>query len=304
MPGAATVCDDGNLCTDDGCAPDKGRTLANNATPWDADGSVCAEADACSAGACKAGKAKDCDDSDPCTVDSCDSAKGCVHTTAPDDTLRSTEGGKWCQAGQCLRSPAFEPVEVEVDGVKQIACAALGPVWGLRPLQPVDVYAPKAIAGRNVVEDAQTNLMWLRWMAWEQPVKAEWAAARTYCDSLVHAGFKDWRTPSLHELTTLVDYSVPFKVPVGDPLPKIDGAAFPGAKKERCWCSALPTDYRVICVRRSRQVPNKQRYIQSAPTGVVADTWTGLEWQATISSGDYLDAKSFCSSLELAGSNW
>jgi hypothetical protein len=63
-------------------------------TAWTpvADGATCSDGDACStpdrcvAGACAAGPAKSCADSDPCTADACDPVRGCLHpVTACDD---------------------------------------------------------------------------------------------------------------------------------------------------------------------------------------------------------------------------
>ena len=47
----ATVCDDGNPCTDDSCAPDSGCIFEPNTEPCD-DGTVCTEEDTCSNGQC------------------------------------------------------------------------------------------------------------------------------------------------------------------------------------------------------------------------------------------------------------
>ncbi len=97
-PGAATVCDDGNACTDDACDPKKGCVTTNNSATCD-DGDACTEADACAAGQCKAGKVKSCDDSNPCTTDTCDAKQGCVAKVVADAT--SCGEGNWCQAGKC-----------------------------------------------------------------------------------------------------------------------------------------------------------------------------------------------------------
>jgi len=82
---STTSCDDANPCTADSCDPRGGCTH----TPV-ADGTQCAPSDACLAGLCKSGVctpvATNCDDGDPCTIDSCDPIKGCLHVTAPDGT--------------------------------------------------------------------------------------------------------------------------------------------------------------------------------------------------------------------------
>lgn len=108
-----TRCDDGNLCTQvDGCQagacvgsfpvvcaasdqchlagacnPLTGQCSNPVAPPQTAcnDGSVCTTGDRCQEGAC-VGSRLSCDDGDPCTLDGCDAALGCVNTEAPDNT--------------------------------------------------------------------------------------------------------------------------------------------------------------------------------------------------------------------------
>ena len=72
-------CDDGNVCTWDVCTEAaKGcTTLVKGGGCSDGDG--CTVGDTCSAGVCKAGAPKACNDWNPCTADSCDSKTGqCV----------------------------------------------------------------------------------------------------------------------------------------------------------------------------------------------------------------------------------
>src|SRR5207247_2321973 len=76
--GPAASCDDGNPCTDDGCEPAHGCVHRNNSAPCD-DGSACTTGDACVGGVCLGGPAPACDDSNECTADRCDPARGCVH---------------------------------------------------------------------------------------------------------------------------------------------------------------------------------------------------------------------------------
>jgi hypothetical protein len=49
--------------------------------------------DVCQNGACFPGDARNCDDGNPCTTDSCDVTNGCQHTPRPD--------GASCGAGTC-----------------------------------------------------------------------------------------------------------------------------------------------------------------------------------------------------------
>ncbi len=67
------------------------------------DGSVCTVGDVCANGVCKAGAAKDCDDKDVCTDDSCDKTAGCKHaknSSACDDGIACTLGDT-CGASGC-----------------------------------------------------------------------------------------------------------------------------------------------------------------------------------------------------------
>ena len=48
------------------------------------DGNICNGVETCQAGVCTAGTPLDCDDGDPCTMDSCAPASGCQHTMVAD----------------------------------------------------------------------------------------------------------------------------------------------------------------------------------------------------------------------------
>ena len=97
------ACDDNNACTADACdaaaAKDgKGGCQHNKLDgPCDADGSNCTEADACQAGVCVPGAAKNCDDGNECTLDACDPAAGCTKTG--DDGKACDGDGNPCTVG-------------------------------------------------------------------------------------------------------------------------------------------------------------------------------------------------------------
>ncbi|MCB9740200.1 MAG: hypothetical protein H6747_13125 [Deltaproteobacteria bacterium] len=84
---ASVDCDDGDACTTDSCDKATG-TCKNEASEGSCDdGDACTESDTCvidqgtGKSTCTPGKtAKDCDDSNPCTDDSCDKATGCKHS--------------------------------------------------------------------------------------------------------------------------------------------------------------------------------------------------------------------------------
>jgi len=97
-----------NFCKKTSCNVNTGKceaALKADKTPCDADGSLCSAGDTCQKGACKPGALLPCDDKSPCTVDSCDPKKGCVHTPkagpcdADGDACTVNDS---CSAGKCV----------------------------------------------------------------------------------------------------------------------------------------------------------------------------------------------------------
>jgi len=102
---AALGCGDGNVCTDDSCDPAAGCEHKLNAAPCD-DGDVCTTGDKCAAGTCSSTGDLACNDSNPCTDDSCAPTTGCIFepNAAPcDDGDVCTQTDK-CVAGKCSGS--------------------------------------------------------------------------------------------------------------------------------------------------------------------------------------------------------
>ena len=100
------ACDDDNGCTTDVCDPATGcgHKDAADGLQCDADGTVCTENDACSAGKCQTGKLKVCDDKNPCTQDACLPASGCTQTLddgVPCDDENPCTVGDVCGGGVC-----------------------------------------------------------------------------------------------------------------------------------------------------------------------------------------------------------
>ena len=85
-------CDDENLCTFDMCEPVEGCFHVNSQAPCD-DGDLCTLKDQCAEGECVWSIPLNCDDSNPCTDDSCDGESGCVHVVHDGacDDLRKRE---------------------------------------------------------------------------------------------------------------------------------------------------------------------------------------------------------------------
>jgi len=105
-------CDDGQACTEDLCdASLPGADPQTGCVHKPLDGTACDDGDRCTvddqchAGVCE-GKALDCDDQNPCTQDSCDPAKGCVHQDLPDgtdcDDGSACTPSSACQKGRCV----------------------------------------------------------------------------------------------------------------------------------------------------------------------------------------------------------
>jgi hypothetical protein len=103
---APNLCNDQNACTTDSCDPVAGcRHVAVADGTSCSDGNVCTGTEVCQGGACLPGVPLDCNDSDPCTADTCDGVTGCGHaavangTPCPDgDPCNGTET---CQGGAC-----------------------------------------------------------------------------------------------------------------------------------------------------------------------------------------------------------
>ncbi|HEX2873920.1 MAG TPA: MYXO-CTERM sorting domain-containing protein [Polyangiaceae bacterium] len=95
VSGAAQKCDDGNPCTADTCTKGVGCTaVAANENATCDDGNDCSTGDKCVAGKCKSSGGKTCaDDTNPCTVATCDPANQ-VCGQSNDDSLK-------CQVDKC-----------------------------------------------------------------------------------------------------------------------------------------------------------------------------------------------------------
>ena len=77
-PGNQVNCNDGNVCTDDGCDPEAGCVYEFNQVDCN-DGDVCTAGDQCNAGECIGGLPLVCDDGNACNgVETCDPEAGCA----------------------------------------------------------------------------------------------------------------------------------------------------------------------------------------------------------------------------------
>ncbi len=76
------ACSDGNPCTYDSCVPGTGCRIVPRIGPCD-DGLICTQGEFCQKGQCVGGTPVPCDDGNQCTLDLCDSVKGCIGPPLP-----------------------------------------------------------------------------------------------------------------------------------------------------------------------------------------------------------------------------
>ena len=90
--------------------------------------------------------------------------------------------------------------------------------------------------GNGVVRDNVTELEWQQATA---PGTYTWAQAITYCENLTlpAGGYSDWRLPTIKELSTLVDSSIPY------PGPTINTSYFPDTVASDYWSSTTNAYY-------------------------------------------------------------
>jgi hypothetical protein len=62
---------------------------------------VCNGLEICQGGTCTPGTPLDCEDGDPCTIESCDPVLGCQHLPAPNGTPCGPPGTA-CEQGVCV----------------------------------------------------------------------------------------------------------------------------------------------------------------------------------------------------------
>ncbi|MFO7181342.1 MAG: MYXO-CTERM sorting domain-containing protein, partial [Pseudomonadota bacterium] len=106
-------CDDGNPCTKNSCS--------NSECSWDdlePEGTPCVQENKClvnttcsAEGECTSDVEKDCDDNNPCTVDSCDPDVGCVHE--PLDGDECNDGNACTLEDRCVEGECVGEVPVQ-----------------------------------------------------------------------------------------------------------------------------------------------------------------------------------------------
>jgi hypothetical protein len=98
-------CDDGNICNNDSCV--SGVCAAPTPKAGNCpDATVCNGAEVCGNGTCNPGTPLNCNDNNPCTVDSCDPVLGCKHVaveagTSCDNDANKCNGTAKCDGTEC-----------------------------------------------------------------------------------------------------------------------------------------------------------------------------------------------------------
>ena len=96
---------------------------------------------------------------------------------------------------------------------------------------PAITYGKYQDNGNGTITDNMTGLMW-------QAIEArpkKWEQSLAYCQQLELGGFKDWRLPTIKELSTLVNE--------GPATPSIDTTFFPAARPAAYWSSTTFTGH-------------------------------------------------------------
>ena len=108
VSGAAKICPEGDACTSWSCDGTSGlcKQTANADGTSCSDGTACTSGDVCKAGSC-AGVPVDCDDKNPCTLDTCDPTTQCKHDAAntPCDDGNACTTADTCAAKKCTGTP-------------------------------------------------------------------------------------------------------------------------------------------------------------------------------------------------------
>ena len=172
--------------------------------------------------------------------------------------------------------------------------------------------------GNGIVRDNVTGLEWQQ----DTHGTYTWQQAIDYCDNLMYAGYDDWRLPTIKELSTLVDSSIPI------PGPTINTDYFLNTQPSFYWsstnnartpnnaccvnfkdgsveCSARTDfDFIVMAVRGEQIGPfDDLFYLEDNDDGTVTDLETGLMWQQDTAPGTYTwrEALPYCENLTLDG---
>ena len=171
--------------------------------------------------------------------------------------------------------------------------------------------------GNGIVRDNVTGLEWQQATA---PGTYTWQQAIDYVASMNSGsgtyGFTDWRLPTIKELSTLVDSSIPSSRPdykhelfpghgggpllvVYYPTPTILAARGSWTSSTAAWASTDKSSY-YYYVRAVRGGQSSNSFVDNSD-GTITDTSTGLMWQKATAPGTYTweQALTYCENLTL-----
>ena len=213
-------------------------------------------------------------------------------------------------------------------------CAVCG---GFVMSNPVASALPNPASYDTSVAGVVTNTV--TGLTWEQtatPGTSDQPTAASYCTNNRTGGLSGWRLPTVTELISLVDFTVPF------PTASIDGVAFPGTAADKFWTStpylgpsggppanafvidfgysrtdSSPVTGNDVAVRVRCVVPSAVRgpscyapprfiVAGTGTSATVTDASTKLVWQRSFSANTMTwdAAKTFCSKTSLRLPSW
>jgi hypothetical protein len=175
----------------------------------------------------------------------------------------------------------------------------------------------------GVIQDNVTGLMWQKYMApgmYDFYGRYDFYGAFAYCENLTLGGYSDWRVPTPRELSTLVDSSRLYPVPIDtNYFPDTQATDYHATNNSDTSSGSMQwlvdfydgdVDYitagSFYYVRAVRGGQASNNFIDHS-NGTVTDTDTGLMWQQATAPGTFTwqQALAYCENLTLAGhSDW
>ncbi len=197
------------------------------------------------------------------------------------------------------------------DNTLEIPCPLQGqPFYGQDANYTCNTYS-YTDTGNGIVSDNVTGLEWQQATA---PGTHTWQQAIDYCNNLSLGGKDDWRLPTIMELSTLMDSSIP------SPGPTVNPSYFPSTVASYYWSATSnaentnyvwfvdfyygnvgyydKSDYKYVRAVRGEGIANN--FIDNGD-GTISDISTGLMWQQAIAPEPYTweQALAYCENLTL-----
>ena len=260
---------------------------------------------------------------DPCDPNPCigiaNSTEHCTVLNAAAFRCECVDGYFWhgSQNGGCLDQPlAFGRICTGQDkcynASGEITCPSAGAdFYGQDAQYAANGYCTPAsfkVRGTGNEITVYDNNLGLEWQQIIPDQTYSWEEAANYCDTSDYAGETDWRLPTPHELSSIVDYGKSNPATYTDYF--TDLGTFWTSKQymyimfANGYSSIYSSgSYKVRCVRGTT-LPANIFVETTAANGdvIVTDTVTGLIWQKTyVEDITWQDALYYCENLEYAG---